>query len=102
MLTGKKFKLARATLAITMVEGKRSARDERPRLDNRGVAVPIDRDVPDLSGWVAYCSTCGQDREVRRIRESAKTKGEYFEFVCTFCHSTLLTLHRRSPRGAAT
>ena len=63
------------------------------------MAVPIDRDVPDLTEWLAYCPTCGQDREVRRVRENAKTGAEYFEFVCTFRHCTLLTFHRRGARG---
>jgi hypothetical protein len=71
-------------------------------LDNKIVAVPIDRDVPDLTGWLAYCPTCGQNREIRRVRERAKTEAEYFEFVCTFCHSILLTFHRRGLRGEAT
>ena len=74
-----------------------------PWLDNEGVAVPIDRDIPDLTGWVAYCPTCDKGREVRRARErDAAMDAEYIEFICIFCQSTLLTLYRRRSRGAAT
>jgi len=71
-------------------------------VDNKCVAVPIDRDVPDLTGWLAFCPTCGHDREVRRVRErDAHTGAEYFAFVCIFCHSTLLNFHRSGVEALA-
>ena len=60
------------------------------------MAVPIDRDIPDLTGWMAYCSTCDSNRAAERVRvRDTETGEEYFEFVCDFCHSILLTFHRK-------
>jgi hypothetical protein len=49
-------------------------------------------DVPDLTGWEAYCNECGCFRETRRADErGARDASEYHEFVCNTCHSILLT-----------
>lgn len=67
------------------------------------MAIPIDRDVPDPTGWVAYCPACDQDREVQRARvRDAETGTVYFELVCAFCHLVLLTFRRKASRSAAT
>jgi hypothetical protein len=51
--------------------------------------------IPDLNEWEAYCEECGAFREVLRAQERNTASGaEYFECVCTACHSILLTFQR--------
>jgi hypothetical protein len=54
--------------------------------------------IPDLTGWQAYCETCKEFRETRRAEDrDASTDEEYFEWVCLECHSILLTFERSDP-----
>jgi len=51
--------------------------------------------IPDLSGWEAYCDTCGTFRQMRRAQErDVSDRSEYFEFVRTVCHSIAFTIQR--------
>ena len=48
--------------------------------------------VPDLDGWEAYCEECKAFREgVRTQNHDASHGSEYFNFICTVCHSVMLT-----------
>jgi cytochrome c5 len=48
---------------------------------------------PDLTGFVAFCKSCGADRTVRMSREADDGTGEvYYEYMCDECHSVLLTI----------
>lgn len=55
-------------------------------------------EIPDLTGWEAYCETCETFREARRMdARDAKDDTPYHEFVCNTCHSILLTFQRPTP-----
>ena len=60
-----------------------------------------DEAIPDLAGWEAYCEECDAFREVRRADENdASTGSPYSEFLCTVCHSILLTFQRLGTQRA--
>jgi hypothetical protein len=54
-----------------------------------------ENEIPDLAGWVAYCETCGDFREARKLQLPDDGDGsEYFDFRCNACNSVLLTIQR--------
>jgi hypothetical protein len=57
--------------------------------------------IPNLDGWETYCEGCGCFREARRVQaRDTQEHSEYFEFVCSMCHSILLTFQRLGTQSA--
>jgi hypothetical protein len=53
---------------------------------------------PDLTGWLAFCENCQDDRHVNPHDERDLETGElYYEWTCQECDSTLLTITRANP-----
>jgi hypothetical protein len=54
-------------------------------------------DLPDLTGWKAYCENCGSFHQARLSMHDASEGKQQVALACVRCAAIVLTLQRAVP-----